>query len=80
MSCDGNLHWIARVMGHRNTGIITKECKYIENFTGSQNGNNLNNFYKGNIKKNEYDRVKANYGKIAAKIRQKCEKGLACRS
>jgi hypothetical protein len=52
--CGENLLWIARFMGHCNTGIIIREYgKYIENFNGTQDGNNLNDFYKGNTKKNE---------------------------
>jgi len=46
--------WIARVMGHRDTDMIIRVYgKYIENFDGTQDRNNLNDFYKGSTKKDE---------------------------
>ena len=47
LSCGENPLWIARVMGHRDTDMIIKVySKYIENANGSQDGNNLNAFYR----------------------------------
>jgi integrase len=52
LSCGENPLWIARVMGHRDTDMIIRVYgKYIENFNGIQDGNNLNNFYKGKTRK-----------------------------
>ena len=52
LSCGENPLWIARVMGHRDTDMIIRVYgKYIENFNGTQDGNYLNDFYKGNIRK-----------------------------
>ena len=52
LSCGENPLWIARVMGHRDTDMIIRVYgKYIENFSGTQDGNSLNDFYKGNIRK-----------------------------
>jgi hypothetical protein len=43
-----------RIMGHRNTDMIIRvHGKYIVNFNGAQDGNNLNDFYKGNTNKNK---------------------------
>jgi len=54
LSCGENPLWIARVMGHRDTDMIIRVYgKYIENFNGTRDGNNLNDFYKGNTKKDE---------------------------
>jgi integrase len=54
LSCGENPLWIARVMGHRDTDMIIRVYgKYIENFSGTKDGNSLNDFYKGNTKKNE---------------------------
>ena len=54
LSCGENPLWIARVMGHRDTDMIIRVYgKYIENFNGTQDGNNLNDFYKGNTIKDE---------------------------
>lgn len=48
LSCGENPLWIARVMGHRDTEMIIRVYgKYIENFNGTQDGNNLNDFYEG---------------------------------
>jgi len=48
LSCGENPLWIARVMGHRDTDMIIRVYgKYIENFNGLQDGNNLNDFYSG---------------------------------
>jgi len=49
LSCGENPLWIARIMGHRDTNMIIRVYgKYIENFSGVQDGNILNNFYMGN--------------------------------
>jgi len=54
LSCGENPLWIASVMGHRDTDMIIRVYgKYIENFNGTRDGNNLNDFYKGNTKKDE---------------------------
>ena len=54
LSCGENPLWIARVMGHRDTDMIIRVYgKYIENFNGFQDGNNLNNFYKRKTRKDE---------------------------
>ena len=54
LSCGENPLWIARVMGHRDTDMIIRVySKYIEKFNGFQDGNNLNDFYQGNTKKDE---------------------------
>ena len=54
LSCGENPLWIARVMGHRDTDMIIRVYgKYIENFNGTRDGNNLNDFYKGNTIKDE---------------------------
>jgi integrase len=54
LSCGKNPLWIARVMGHRDTDMIIRVYgKYIENFDGTQDRNNLNDFYKGSTKKDE---------------------------
>jgi len=54
LSCGENPLWIARVMGHRDTDMIIRVYgKYIENFNGTRDGNNLNDFYKGNTEKDE---------------------------
>lgn len=47
LSCGENPLWIARVLGHRDTDMIIKVYgKYIEEFNGTRDGNNLNDFYK----------------------------------
>ncbi len=47
LGCGENPLWIARVMGHRDTDMIIRVySKYIENANGSQDGNNLNAFYR----------------------------------
>jgi integrase len=52
LSCGENPLWIARVMGHRDTDMIIRVYgKYIENFNGNLDGNNLNDFYKGKIRR-----------------------------
>jgi len=52
LSCGENPLWIARVLGHRDTDMIIRVYgKYIENFNGTQDGNNLNDFYKGKTSK-----------------------------
>ncbi len=52
LSCGENPLWIARIMGHRDTDMIIRVYgKYIENFNGTQDGNNLNDFYKVNTMK-----------------------------
>jgi len=62
-------------MGHRDTAMIIRVYgKYIENFNGTQDGNNPNDFYKGNTKRNEQSRVKENYGKIMVKTHQNAKK------
>ncbi|MDY6989624.1 MAG: DUF3596 domain-containing protein [Thermodesulfobacteriota bacterium] len=49
LSCGENPLWIARVMGHRNTEMLIKVySKYVENVTGSMDGNLLNNALQGN--------------------------------
>lgn len=54
LSCGENPLWIARSMGHRDTDMIIRVYgKYIENFNGTPDGNNLNDFYKGNKRKDE---------------------------
>ena len=54
LSCGENPHWIARVMGHRDTDMIIRVYgKYIENFNGTQDGSYPNDFYKGSTKKDE---------------------------
>jgi len=53
-SCGENPLWIARVKGHRDTDMIIRVYgKYIENFNGTRDENNLNDFYNGNTKKDE---------------------------
>ena len=51
LSCGENPLWIARVMGHRDTDMIIRIYeKYIEYYSGTQDGNSLNEFYQGSIK------------------------------
>ena len=48
LRCGENPLWIAKVMGHRDTNMIIKVySKYVEDVSGSQDGANLDNAYRG---------------------------------
>jgi integrase len=50
LSCGENPLWIAKVMGHRNTYMVIKVySRYIENQTGSSDGERLDKVFKGAI-------------------------------
>ena len=54
LSCGENPLWIARILGHRDTDMVIRVySKFIENAGGFNDGNNLNDFYKGNTRTEE---------------------------
>ncbi len=53
LSCGENPLWIARILGHRDTDMVIRVYgKFIANAGGFEDGNNLNDFYKGKTSKN----------------------------
>ncbi len=52
LSCGENPLWVAKVMGHRDTDMVSRVyAKYIENFKGSEDGLSLNKLYQGDRSK-----------------------------